>query len=685
MRTKSRVLMIITCFLFMAPVSTMASAVQETELSRLMAEPGVRGLIILRNGDPDMAPLLSSHVRMTVTGPLVRARVSQEFHNPWDQWTEGVYVFPLPAGAAVDGMRLLIGGRVIEGVVQEKKEAKKIYSAAKAGGKRAGLMDQNRPNIFTISVANIEPGGRVTVEIEYQQMVMRNQGISSLRFPMVVGPRYIPGAPIVDRSISGLGWAPDTDQVPDASAITPPVNNPAEGKINPVTLEVDLMPGYPMEYIRSATHKIKTPNDVSNRVLVTLDGSNFADGDFSLEWKPAVEAPEAAIFTENTNRAVYSLLTLTPPAAVPYSTSPREVIFVLDISGSMAGESIKQARGALLMALDRLKETDTFNVIAFDDRQFPLFPRPIAADRAAVARARKFVQSRNAKGGTEIHPALILALSQQGSEQGRLTQIVFLTDGSVGNEQQALDTIRDRAGSARLFTVGIGSAPNGYFMEQAARRGRGTYTFINTVAEVEEKMTSLFRKLESPALTDIRLGVDGGGEVELFPYPIPDLYIGEPAVVAVRSAHTPARFLLKGRIGAREWSASPDVATEERPGVGKLWARWKIDSLMERHNRTIGGPDADGIRQAVVDLSVEHHLVSKFTSMVAVDVTPARPDSEGLTTHAMKTNMPRGWEYGKVFSMAKTATSAGALVYMGLLLLALSMGLWFIAAKRLEK
>ncbi|MDH5638045.1 MAG: VIT domain-containing protein, partial [Nitrospinota bacterium] len=363
----------------------MASAAQETELSRMLAKPGAGGLIIVRNGDPDMAPLLSSHVRMTVTGPLVRARVSQQFHNPWNQWAEGVYVFPLPAGAAVDGMRLLIGGRVIEGVVQEKKKAKKTYNTAKAQGKRAGLVNQNRPNIFTISVANIEPGGRVTVEIEYQQMVTQDHGISSLRFPMVVGPRYIPGAPLADRSGSGMGWAPDTDQVPDASAITPPVNTPAEGKMNPVTLEVDLMPGYPMEYIRSATHKIKAHNDGSSRILVTLDGSYFADGDFSLEWKPAVNAPAAAVFSEKTDKATYSLLTLTPPMTLPDTTVPREVIFVLDISGSMAGESIKQARRALLMALDRLKETDTFNVIAFDNRQFPLFPRPIVADRAAIA------------------------------------------------------------------------------------------------------------------------------------------------------------------------------------------------------------------------------------------------------------------------------------------------------------
>lgn len=679
---KTFVWMVITWSILIAPEG---KAAQDARLSAMLNKPGAWGLILNSEGEMDMAPLLSTNVQLKVTGPLVRAVVRQEFNNPWNRWAEGVYVFPLPAGAAVDGMRLRIGDRVIEGMIQEKKEAKKTYDAAKAQGKRAGLVDQNRPNIFTISVANIEPGGRVTVEIEYQQMVTQDQGISSLRFPMVVGPRYIPGAAVTNRPPSGLGWAPDTDQVPDAASITPPVQHPDHGKINPVSLEVDLMPGYTMEYIRSATHKIKVTQEQPGHGIVALDGDYFADGDFNLEWKPALGQTEAALFTEKTDKAVYSLLTLTPPTSDMESTIPREVIFVLDISGSMAGESIKQAKRALLMALDRLKETDTFNVIAFDNRQFPLFLKTIPADRAAVARAKSFVNARNAEGGTEIYSALMLALSHVSNEKGRLTQIVFLTDGSVGNEERVLEAISEHIGAARLFTVGIGSAPNGYFMEHAARRGKGTYTFISSVEEVEEKMTRLFRKLESPALTDIKLTVEGAGEVEMFPDPIPDLYSGEPVVVAVRSETQLTKLTVTGDMGGQTYTAAPEMTPEERPGVGKMWARWKIDSLVERHNKATGGPDAAGIRQAVVDLSIEHHLVSKFTSMVAVDVTPVRPGNEKLTTHAMKTNMPRGWEHGKVFGMAKTATHAQLLLYAGLFLLALSMGLWFLAAKRLEK
>ncbi len=629
------------------------------------------GTLLVRgnNGAAVPAPLLETDVDLRVTGPIARAIVRQRFVNPTGQWIEGVYVFPLPEDAAVDHLRLHVGDRVLEGVIQERGQAKATYEQAKRQGRRTGLVEQERPNIFTTSVANIAPGADIGVEIEYQQTLRWDSGHYRLRFPMVVGPRYIPGSPIATPP-DATGWAPNTDAVPDASRITPPVIHPSNGPINPVTLRVMLAPGAPLARLESSYHAIHTTPQRDGTYRIELaTGLAPADRDFELVWEPVAGAiPAAAIFTEGRDDGVYALLVMTPPAAssLAQRRAPREVVFVIDNSGSMAGASIEQAKAALQLALARLAPTDTFNVIRFNHTMDELFEAPRPATRDHLALGAQWVQQLRATGGTEMRPPLRRAL-ETGEGDGRLRQVVFLTDGGVGNEEELFAIIRRSLGDRRLFTVGIGSAPNSHFMREAARHGRGTFTYIGAVSEVQDKMTALFRKLEAPALTDVRLELPGITGADVLPDPVPDLYIGEPVVVAFRAGTLPPYAIVRGRFGTTTWEQAVDFQrADEHAGLATHWARAKIGALLDARR---GGADDEGIRYAVIQLALAHHLVSSYTSLVAVDVTPVRPDGAALQTHAMPTNLPHGWDYNAVFGLGQGATDAPRHLLVGVIAL----------------
>ena len=353
-------------------------------------------------------------------------------------------------------------------------------------------MEQERPNIFTTSVANIGPAETVVVEIEYQQVVSYNQGEFSLRFPMVVGPRYIPGKLRID-GFAGSGWSPNTDQVEDAARITPPVTVPGTKKINPVSISIDLDPGFRLDQVASPYHAITTENHSGTHYRIRLTtGEVPAHRDFVLNWRPAAgTGPRAALFKETFNAHDYALIMRLPPATGSAAIIHRELVFVVDTSGSMGGASIRQAKAALSLALSRLRDGDNFNIIQFNSYTAQLFPYPRPVSPATIQTAQYYVQSLQASGGTEMAPAILAALKDP-PDNNMLRQIVFLTDGSVGNENELFRIIQSNLGDNRLFTVGIGSAPNSHFMARAADFGRGTHTYIGRIDEVQENMTELF-------------------------------------------------------------------------------------------------------------------------------------------------------------------------------------------------
>jgi Ca-activated chloride channel homolog len=633
-----------------------------------------------------LAPALATDVTFHVSGVVARARVRQLFRNDTDAWVEGIYAFPLPESAAVDHLRMRIGRVLIEGQIRERAEARAEYRKARDSGRKASLLEQERPNIFTTSVANLGPGEELSVEIEFQQTLAFDAGEERLRFPLVIGPRYVPGRP-TGAPPRGAGWSPDTDEVEDASRITPPVLPPTAALRNPVRIEVDLDAGFPIAELRSRYHEMEAERRGEGSYRVTLrDETVPADRDFELVWSPKPGTmPRGAVFVEEKDGASYALLTLFPPSgpAVESARLPREVVYVIDTSGSMQGTSIEQARGALLLAIDRLRPGDRFNVIEFNSITHALFRDAQPASSETLEVARRFVQALVANGGTEMAPALEAALT--GSDApGLVRQVVFLTDGAVGNEERLFEIIGQRLGDTRLFTVGIGSAPNGYFMTKAAECGHGTFTYIGDAREVQEKMGRLFAVLESPVLTGIEVHWPLGAAVESWPQRVPDLYLGEPVVVSARLEGKADLVAVSGWRGNEPWRAElPLAGGRESGGVAVLWAQRKIRSLLHSVHE---GADPAEVRQGVVALGLEHHLLTRYTSLVAVDVTPkTRPEGAPLETRPVSTNLPHGWSYEGVFGeLPRTATNAPLDLLVAFLALALAAAVrrWELATAR---
>ena len=640
------------------------------------------GSLLLDQGDPDRllrAPAVATDVTIAVDGIVGRARVRQFFRNVTDGWVEGIYVFPLPENAAVDHLLLRVGDRVVEGRIKEREEARRIYETAKRQGRKAGLLRSARPNIFTTSIANIGPGEEVTVEIEYQQTVRYDGGRFRLRFPMVVGPRYFPGGARTvsfDRPPKGTvpkpkpepEPAPETKPETEANRIAPPVLHPDRGATNPVRLAVTVDSGFPVTEIASLYHPVTVERQDGHRYAVRLkNGPVAADRDFELAWKPDVgKVPGVALFRESLLGADYMLVMVMPPTAAPATapattpaTAPRdermpavrrEVIFVLDTSGSMAGTSIEQAKAALLLAIDRLAAGDRFNIVRFASGTSTLFAEPRPTDAATLARARDYVRWLSAEGGTEMAPAIAAALA--GSPpKGYLRQVIFLTDGAVGNEDDLLGLINGRLAASRLFTVGIGSAPNSYFMREAAAAGRGSFTYIGKLDEVRDRMVGLFAKLEHPVLTDIRADWPSDAAAEVSTGILPDLYDGEPLVFTARVATATGVATLTGRRGGRPWRVElPLSRGTAASGVAALWARGRVGDLMGRLRK---GGDSNALRAEIVALGLGHRLVTRYTSLVAVDATPARPVGAPLATETVPLNLPHGWNHEKVFGGEK--------------------------------
>ncbi|MFD1331240.1 marine proteobacterial sortase target protein, partial [Methylopila musalis] len=517
------------------------------------------GALLLRGTEPGAfveAPQVRADYDVTVSGPTLRTRVTQAFRNPTDGWVEGVYVYPLPEKGAVDAMRLVIGERVIVADVKKREEAKQIYETAKREGKTAALVEQERPNLFTNSVANIGPGETVVVQIEYQAPVHQEAERMSLRLPLVVAPRYLPPAPLkTEVSMeTGSGWG-QVDPVPDRERVSPPVNDPRETPpSNPVAITVRLNAGFALGEVASATHRVTVEGADANARTVTLaDGDVPADRDFELTWTAQKgPTPSVGLFRETVGGSDYVIAYVTPPAlAAEAEKRPREAIFVIDNSGSMSGPSMAQAKASLLFALDRLTPRDRFDVIRFDTTMERLFPDTVDATPENVARARAFVARISASGGTEMLAPLQAALADpRPDDVERVRQIVFLTDGAIGDEQRMFDAIGAGRGRSRLFMVGIGSAPNGFLMTRAAELGRGAFTQIGSAEEVDTRMRELFAKLESPAVTGLSATFGAGG-ADVTPRTLPDIYRGEPLVVAARLAATTDRLEMGGMFGDR--------------------------------------------------------------------------------------------------------------------------------------
>ncbi len=589
---------------------------------------------------------LGTKVQMDITGNINRVIVEQVFTNPSDKWAEGVYVFPLPEDSAVDQLRMYIDERVIEGQIHEKEEAKKIYKDAKKAGKSASLLEQQRPNIFTTNVANIAPGGTIKIAIEYQQGVLIDNNRYSIRFPMVVGDRYIPGVPIYTPPES-LGNSFNTTEVRDASKITPISENHVRGLIDenyeadlPVTIDINLSAGFDIASLNSSYHKIRTESVNQTSRYITLDESSQLDRDFELTWSAnKTHEPEIALFAQENDNNVYLMLMAIPPKKDVFKKSERarELIFIIDSSGSMSGSSIRQAKDSLNAALKRLKPSDRFNIIDFDSDFEPLYESAMLASENHIREARGFIRKIDADGGTEMYKPIDFALNSRDSEsENYLRQIVFITDGQAGNERAIFSTVESDIDNDRFFTIGIGSAPNSYLLTKLADFGRGVFTYIGNQNEVSQKMNRLFEKLESPALTDIQVHFPPEINSELAKDVIYDLYAGETIVAAFKMNALPNSLEITGKTIDGDFSKNITIdSLENSKGIDIFWARRKIDRLTDIHDNAYTKRVKKLSKRDVTELALEYHLVSRFTSLVAVDITPVRPENEELITQAI--------------------------------------------------
>ena len=609
------------------------------------------GNLLLKSSEPGKyveAPKVATDYTTTVSGPTARTVVTQQFYNPSDGWVEGVYVFPLPDNSAVDTLKIVAGTRVIVGEVKERQEAKVIYEEAKNNGQAAALLEQDRPNMFTNSVANIGPHEKVLVQIEYQETVHQSSGTYSLRLPLVVAPRYNP-APVVQTVDFGQNGLGQTKTV----APTPPVLNPSvDGASNPVSITINLDAGFALGDVKSSYHKVDVQDKNANSKIISLSGVVPADKDFELTWKAAGTAPQAGLFTETVTGHDYVLGFVTPPVvAATGPATPRDITFVIDNSGSMEGTSMPQAKQSLIYGLSQLKPDDLFNIIRFDDTMTNVFGASIPASESNLKRAREFVDALSANGGTEMVPPMKAALvDATPADKTHLRQVVFITDGAIGNEQDLFNAIAQGRGRSRVFMVGIGSAPNTYLMTRAAELGRGTFTQIGEPAQLTPRMTELFGKIGNPVITDLKAQIFGS-TAKITPENLPDVYQGEPVMLMADSASLSGVIKLTGKIGDQPWEVKLPLADAAKGvGVGKLWARRKIAEVEVQS--TLGELDQAAADKAVLKVALEHQLVSSQTSLVAVDHSPKRPAGYHLTRADVPLNLPSGWVWDSVFGDA---------------------------------
>ncbi|MFC4255193.1 marine proteobacterial sortase target protein [Croceibacterium xixiisoli] len=626
----------------MALMAVVMSCLVSTQLrAQDGADPAAGGALMLQGKEGAAMPAvrLGTDMDVTVTGQILRVRVTQAFRNTSNEWMEATYLYPLPDDGAVDTLNMVVGQRVIVGKIAEREEARQIYDQARSEGRKAGLVESSRPNLFRNSVANIGPGETVLVSIEYQAPVRQLAGEFALRLPLVVGPRYVPPHTLTDGAARA-----------DAAQVTAPLASPALGNsLNPVSITVHLAPGFVPANIISPYHRISVADAGAQARTITLAaGEEPADRDFELRWRSASADPTLGLFRQTLGGQDYVMAAITPQAEVEAGKlPPREMIFVIDNSGSMSGGSMEAAKESLLHALTTLRPEDRFNIIRFDDTLTALFDHATLASAEQVALARRFTEDLKATGGTEMLPALRTALTDDRPTDKALRQVIFLTDGDLSNEKEMMAEIAANGGRSSVFMIGIGSAPNNFLMRRMAEAGRGTYTNIGTGDEVMAKMTALLERLKAPAMRDISVRVEGTS-LELAPRVLPTLYAGEPLVLLGPGDGLEGRLVVSGTIGDRRWSQTVELKdAADSPSVARLWANRRVaDVEAQRWSQEISEDEADG---AVRELGLGFHIVTSQTSLVAVDETPSRPQGARLTQEELPLLLPSGWNFDALF------------------------------------
>jgi Ca-activated chloride channel homolog len=596
-------------------------------------------------------PLDRIDVRAQITGLTSRIELTQDFVNAFDVPLEATYVFPLPDRGAVTRMRMTADGRVVEAELREREAARQAYDEAIASGRRASIAEEERPDVFTMRVGNILPGERVSVALTLVSPLAYEDGEATFRFPLAVAPRYIPGAPLADIAV-GDGHADDTDAVPDASRITPPVLLP--GFPHPVALSIDVgidPAGLTLSEVRSSLHAVTTGNG-----RIRVQPGERANRDFVLRLRyGAEELTESLVLVPDADgdEGTYQLTVLPPVSSAP--PRPRDLVLVLDRSGSMAGWKMVAARRAAARIVDTLTSGDRFAVLTFDDR----IDRPArlpdglveASDRHRY-RAVEHLARVDARGGTEMVAPLRQALALLGGSRNGDTRdardaiVVLVTDGQVGNEDQLLRELSGDLHRVRVHTVGIDQAVNAGFLWRLASVGGGRCELVESEDRLDEAMDAIHRRVGTPLAYSLSLRAEGLATIEdtASPARLPDLFPGVPLVVngRYRGSATGSLTLRGTTREGGDWSATVAGQRREAPAMTARWARAHLRDLEDRY-AAAAGDFRGALEKRIVDTSLRFGVLCRFTAYVAVD---SRVVAEGGAQHRVMqpVELPAGWE-----------------------------------------
>ena len=600
----------VACALALSPESAFTSTTdtpQPTE-GRLRAQVA---------GEAVDVPLAHTDVRIRIDGHLADATVTQSFRNPYDDKLNAVYMFPLPTGAAVSSMRIETNGHVVNATIRKREDAVRVYERARKKGFVAALLTQERPNLFTQSVANIEPGAQVDVTIRYVQALPYERGRYEVVFPMVAGARYVPASSANS----------------DAPAVQPAVLPPGKRSSHDISLFVQVDAGVPVVDLASPSHDLEvTRDDTGRRVAVSLGaGDTIPNKDFVLRYQVGGDAPEFAVLAHRDGTEGAFFLIAQPPAHVEdHDVAPREIVFVLDTSSSMAGKPLDKAKQVIRKVLAGLKPHDTFQIVRFDDAASALGPDPIANKPANLRYVYDWLDALTAAGGTEMTQGIDAALAVPHSAQ-RLRIVVFLTDGFIGNEDEILAQVANDLGESRLFSFGVGSSVNRYLLEEMALLGRGEAQVVTPGEDTDRVVDAFYRRIDRPVLTDLSIDWGDLPVSDVVPAATPDLFAGQPLVLAGHYESTASGTVtVRGKRAGRDVSFEVPVVLPERrarPAVATIWVRRRIAELSRRLVRKA---DPALVAQ-IVDLSLRHSVLTRYTAFVAVDDSRVTDGGEAKT------------------------------------------------------
>lgn len=631
------------------------------------------------------AAMMQAHLDVDVVGDHAEAVFEQAFSNPTDQWMEAVYLLPVPDRAGVRGLTIEFDGRRIVGRIVERQDARREYQQAVATGRGAGLLESLQPDLFHVRAANIPPGGEVVVRVHLSMPVEQSGDWMSLRFPMTITPKYRGADAVAATSESAIPvhaqpWA-DWHSVAHAESpmVVPPWRPNSVPVTHPLTWRVNLRSHGKVVRALTPYHAASIGWQRETLVLKPRHRQTEMDRDLVVRWRLASESrPVPSVLASEFEGQYFADLALLPPQPEAFEKpQPRDLVLVLDASGSMAGESLRQAIAAVGAAIEQLRPEDRFDIVAFESDTTTLFGELAAVTPASRQQAMDFLGGLRAEGGTEMLPALTRATSYPADGTARVAQIIFVTDGAVYEESALLQLLQQQLGDTRLFTVAIGSAPNTRFMRMAADIGRGLHRHIARLEDVAPVLDDLLWRMSHPLLTDVV--VHWPQPVELASAQLPDLYPGEPLKQRARMLSPPSGgdVEITGLLNGWPWRATvalPFASNVAGSGAAQAagWARARVDDWLDL--AAIGAAPADIVREEVISLGLAYDLATPFTSFVAVEEVISRPPSVLAGTYQIPSAVPAGQ-----LRYAQTGTGVTLWLYFGLAALLLGALTWVAA------